>query len=81
MYIMQTLRNADMRCLQQQESQIREHIQNVKQQILALQSLVLAAYGKLKLLYPESLFYQESLRLWADLPHFCESDLAGMDSF
>lgn len=81
MYIMQTLRNADMRCLQQQESQTREHIQNVKQQTLALQTLVLAAYGKLKLLYPASLFYQVSLRLWADVPHFCTSDLADIDSF
>jgi len=81
MYIMQTPRNADMRCLQQQESRTEEHVQNVKQQTLALQTLVLAAYGKLKLLYPASLFYQVSLSLWADLPHCCTSDLAEMDSF
>lgn len=81
MYIMQTPRNADMRCLQQRESQTGEHIQNVKQQILALQTLVLAAYEKLKLLYPASLFYQVSLCLWADLPHCCTSDLADTDSF
>lgn len=81
MYIMQTPRNADMRCLQQQESQTGEHNQNVKQQILALQALVLAAYEKLKLLYPASLFYQVSLSLWADLPHCCTSHLTDMDSF
>lgn len=81
MYIMQTPRNVDMWHLQQRESQAGEHIQNVKQQILALQTLVLAAYEKLKLLYPACLFYQVSLSLWADLPHCCTSDLADMDSF
>lgn len=81
MYIMQTLRNADKQCLQQQESKDGEHVQNVKYQVLALQTLVLAAFRKFKLLYPVSPFYQVSFSLWADLPHCYTSDLADMDSF
>lgn len=70
-----------MWCLQQQESQTGEYAENVKQHILALQTLVLAACEKFKLSYPACLFYQVSLSLWADLPHCYTSDLADMDSF
>lgn len=80
MYVMQAPRNADRRCLQQRESQTGEHMQNVKEQILALQT-VLAAQEKLKLFYPASLFYQVSLSLWADSPHCCTSAVADMDAF
>lgn len=56
-------------------------MQNVKEQILALQTLVLAAHEKLKLCSPASLFYQVSLSLGADPPHCCTSALADMDAF